>query len=92
VTAGGNRSTAGMKTVEYLLDEKRMQLTELAERAGLQVGRAAAIADGRWTPSPAEREKIAAALETSVSEISWGHTMNPRNVRYHRFGLKEDFS
>lgn len=80
-----------MKTVEHLLDEKGVQLDELAERAGLHVERAAAIADGRWTPSPAEREKIATALETSVSEISWGHTMNPRNVRYRRFGLKEDF-
>jgi hypothetical protein len=27
-----------------------------------------------------------------VDQISWGHTMNPRNVRYHRFGLKEDFN
>ena len=34
----------------------------------------------------------AVALGVSVETISWGHTMNPRNVRYHRFGLKEDFN
>jgi hypothetical protein len=53
--------------------------------------RVAAIAEGRWTPTPAERERIAAAFGLPVAEVSWGHTMNPRNVRYRRFGLKENF-
>jgi len=81
-----------MKTVEALLETTDLALDELAEKAGLPFERALAIADGRWTPSPAERNKIAAAFGVPVTEISWGHTMNPRNVRYHRFGLKEDFS
>jgi hypothetical protein len=51
----------------------------------------AAIADGRWTPSPDERSRIAAAFGVQVSDVSWGHSMNPRNIRYHRFGLPEDF-
>jgi hypothetical protein len=80
-----------MKTVEYLLDELDINLADLAQRAGLELGRTLAIADGRWTPSPSEREKLAAALGLPVAEISWGHTMSPRNVRYGRFGLKEDF-
>ena len=80
-----------MKTVEHLLDELDINLDELAKRAGLAIERTLAIADGRWTPSPAERERLAAALGVPVTEISWGHTMNPRNVRYGRFGLKEDF-
>ena len=46
---------------------------------------------GRWTPSPDERAAIAAALGVRVEEVSWGHSMNPRNIRYHRFGLKESF-
>ena len=80
-----------MKTVDVLLEELGLSLVELAARARIVPERMEAIADGRWTPSPAEREKIAAALGVAVTEISWGHTMNPRNVRYHRFGLKEDF-
>ena len=80
-----------MKTVEHLLDELDINLDELASRAGLAIERTLAIADGRWTPSPAERERLAKALGVPVTEISWGHTMNPRNVRYGRFGLKEDF-
>ena len=80
-----------MKTIDVLLEELDLVLDELAERSGLAIERVASIADGRWTPSPAEREKLANAMGVSVADVSWGHTMNPRNVRYHRFGLKEDF-
>ena len=51
-----------MKTVEHLLDELDINLEDLAKRAGLELERTLAIADGRWTPSPKEREKLAAAL------------------------------
>ena len=81
-----------MKTIDVLLEEKDVVLDELAQRSGLPLERVASIAEGRWTPSPSEREKIAAALGVQTSEVSWGHTMNPRNVRYHRFGLKDDFA
>jgi hypothetical protein len=80
-----------MKTVEHLLEERGLAIDELADRAAMDVERALAIADGRWTPSPQERDRIAAALEIDVAAISWGHTMNPRNVRYRRHGLKENF-
>jgi len=66
-------------------------LQQVAVAAGLEPARVAAIADGRWTPSPDERRRIAAAFGVDVEEVSWGHTMNPRNVRYGRFGLKENF-
>jgi transcriptional regulator with XRE-family HTH domain len=80
-----------MKTVEHLLEETGLAIDELARRAKLPADRVAAIADGRWTPSPRERQRLAEAFGVPVEEISFGHTMNPRNIRYHRFGLKEDF-
>jgi transcriptional regulator with XRE-family HTH domain len=80
-----------MSTVEHLLEQRGLAIEELAFQAGMDVERALAIADGRWTPSPQERRRIAAALGVPVDEISWGHTMNPRNVRYRRHGLKENF-
>ncbi len=79
------------KTVERLLEENNWSLDVLADRAQLPASRVAAIADGRWTPSPAERQRIANALGVPIEDISWGHTTNPRNVRYHRFGLEKDF-
>jgi hypothetical protein len=80
-----------MKTVEHLFEETGRTVEDVAAAAAMLPERVAAIADGRWTPSPEERRRIAAAFGLAVEQISWGHTMNPRNVRYHRFGLKEDF-
>jgi len=82
---------SAMRTVEHLFEQTGLTCDEVAERAGLTVERVAAIAEGRWTPSPDDRARIAAAFGVPVTEISWGHTMNPRNIRYGRFGLKENF-
>jgi hypothetical protein len=81
-----------MKTLDVLLEELKLPFDDLAARCGIPRERVEAIVDGRWLPSPAERQRVADALGVLVREISWGHTMNPRNVRYHRFGLKEDFN
>ena len=81
-----------MKTIDVLLEQGNLSVEELAERCRLDAERVLAIVDGRWLASPAERAAIAAALGVTVEQVSWGHTMNPRNVRYHRFGLKEDFN
>lgn len=78
-------------TIEFLLEKTGLSIEEVAQRSGLAEARVEAIAMGRWLPSPAERAAMAAAFGVSIDDISWGHTMNPRNVRYRRFGLKENF-
>lgn len=80
-----------MKTIDLLFEESGLTIDEIADRAQLTLERMEAIAVGRWTPSPDDRRRIAAAFGISVEEVSWGHTMDPRNIRYHRFGLKENF-
>jgi transcriptional regulator with XRE-family HTH domain len=80
-----------MSTIEFLLEKTGLSIEEIAQRTGLTMARVEAIAMGRWLASPQEREKMAQAFGVPVEEISWGHTMNPRNVRYRRFGLKENF-
>ena len=58
----------------YILDGDRvLTYAELAERTGLEEGRVLAIVLGRWTPSPAERQKIAEALGVTIGDIAWGH-------------------
>ena len=78
-----------MKTIDVLLEEADWVLEDLAERANLPVERTEAIALGRWTPSQKERERIAIAFGISSASVSWGHTMDPRNIRYRRFGFKD---
>ena len=80
-----------MKTIDLLFEESGLSLQELAERSQLAESRLLDILKGRWTPSPKDREKIATALGVPADAVSWGHSMAPRNVRYHQFGLKEDF-
>ena len=82
---------ASKRTVDRLIEETGITIEELAEKAKLETSRTQAIVDGRWTPSPKERERIAAAFGLTVTDISWGHTMNFRNVTYHRKGMKENF-
>ena len=60
-------------SVHDLCQQRKISLLELAERSGLDLTRVQAIYLGRWTPSPAEREKIATVLTTEIEEIAWGH-------------------
>ena len=76
-----------MPTLEYFFEKTDLTIEDIAERAGLPLNRVEAIILGRWTPSPQERKKVADAFGVSVEEVSWGHSMDPRNVRYRRFGL-----
>jgi hypothetical protein len=78
-----------MKTVDILFEESGFTIQEVAARAQLPVDRVEAIAVGRWTPSPTERQLIADVFNVSIDDVSWGHTMDPRNVRYRRFGFRE---
>ena len=78
-----------MKTVDRLFEETQLVIEDVAERARLPVERVEAIALGRWTPSPVERQRIAEAFEVDVESISWGHSIDPRNIRYRRFGFRD---
>ncbi len=61
------------RTVADLCREQSIRIAELAQRSGLDDGRVTAIALGRWTPSPSERQKIAAVFGVAVDQIAWGH-------------------
>lgn len=79
------------KTLDHHSRELDVSADEIAVRTGLTRKRVEAIMAGRWTPSPADRERIAKALGVSVEDVIWGHTLDPRNLRYLRFGLKDQF-
>lgn len=61
------------RSVADLCREQGVTVPELAERSALEEGRVLAITLGRWTPSPAERQKIAAVFGVELDEIAWGH-------------------
>jgi transcriptional regulator with XRE-family HTH domain len=61
------------RTVEELCIKHQLDAKQLAAKAGLDEQRVLAILLGRWTPSPAERDKVAAAFGLTRDQITWGH-------------------
>jgi transcriptional regulator with XRE-family HTH domain len=61
------------QSVVDLCRDHQITLEELVARSGLEQDRVMAIVAGRWTPSPAERQKIAAVFGVAVDDVAWGH-------------------
>src|ERR1700676_5756796 len=59
--------------LDHLCAERGIDLKKLAELASLEESRVAAIVLGRWTPSPDERDSIAAVFGLTRDQIVWGH-------------------
>ena len=62
-----------LRSVNELCAEHQLDVKQLAGRAGLDESRVLAIVLGRWTPSPAERDKVAAVFGLTRDQIAWGH-------------------
>jgi len=72
-----------LKTVEELCLSHRLTPAQLAERAGLDEQRVLAIALGRWTPSPEERDRVAGVFGLSREQIAWGHKTPIQHIYGH---------
>ena len=79
--ASGNPVMA--KTVYEHCQARGMSLLELADRTQIDLVRLRAIYLQRWTPSPEDRRKIAAALEVTMDEIVWGHGTPIQHIYGH---------
>ena len=71
------------KSVGDLCLENRIDVKQLAEKSGLDETRVLAIVLGRWTPSPAERDKIAAVFGLTREQITWGHKTPIQHIYGH---------
>jgi len=71
------------KSVDELCREQQMDYRQLAEKAGLDEQRVLAIVLGRWTPSPAERDKVAAVFGLTRDQITWGHKTPIQHIYGH---------
>jgi transcriptional regulator with XRE-family HTH domain len=70
-------------SVSELCQEGSLTPQALAERAGLEMRRVQAILEGRWTPSPEERDKIAAVFGRTRDQIAWGHKTTVQHLYGH---------
>ena len=70
-------------TVNDLCEKHRLDYRQLAARSGLDEQRVLAIVLGRWTPSPTERDKVAAVFGLTREQISWGHRTPIQHIYGH---------
>jgi transcriptional regulator with XRE-family HTH domain len=70
-------------TVADLCEQKQITVEQLTERSGLDPSRVMAIVSRRWTPSPSERQKIAAVFGVAPDEIVWGHATPIQHLYGH---------
>jgi transcriptional regulator with XRE-family HTH domain len=71
------------KSVDQLCVEAGISVRQLAERSGLDEPRVAAIVLGRWTPSPDERDRIAAVFGVTRDQVAWGHKTPIQHIYGH---------
>jgi hypothetical protein len=73
----------GLKTVDELCLAHKLDVKQLAVKAGLDEQRVLAIVLGRWTPSPTEREKVAGVFGLTRDKIAWGHKTPIQHIYGH---------
>jgi transcriptional regulator with XRE-family HTH domain len=61
------------RSIDQLCLEHGLDARQVAERAGVDEQRVLAIVLGRWTPSPEDRDRIAAVFGLTREQIVWGH-------------------
>ena len=64
-----------MKPIARYMEEMGISVDQLVATAGLDAKLVAAIVSGNYTPSPSERQRLAAALGLTKDEISWDHAI-----------------
>jgi ribosome-binding protein aMBF1 (putative translation factor) len=62
-----------IKTVPQWMAARGLPMADLVERSRLDERVVAAIVAARYTPSPEQRERLAAALGVNADEVIWGH-------------------
>jgi transcriptional regulator with XRE-family HTH domain len=65
--------TDAIKHIDQLCIDHSITARQLADRSGVDEQRVAAIVMGRWTPSPEDRDRIAAVFGLTRDQVGWGH-------------------
>jgi ribosome-binding protein aMBF1 (putative translation factor) len=63
--------------------DRGLSLAELVAASALDDRVVEAVARGRYTPSPEQRRRLAAALGVEPDQIAWGHVTPVEHVHGH---------
>jgi ribosome-binding protein aMBF1 (putative translation factor) len=72
---------SAIKTAAQWMTDRGLSLNDLTTASNLETRIVEAIVEGRYTPSPQQRERLANALGVAPDQISWEHA-NPVEHMY----------
>jgi transcriptional regulator with XRE-family HTH domain len=64
---------ADVKTVAQWMAARKLAQDQIVAASGLDERVVEAIVRGRYTPSPQQRQRLAAALGVDLAQITWEH-------------------
>ncbi len=64
---------ADVKTFAQWMAERNLAAAQIVASSGLEERVVEAIVHGRYTPSPQQRQLVAAALGVDLAQITWDH-------------------
>ena len=75
------RSGRNEASIARYMEETGISADQLVTTTGLDAKVVKAIVGGNYTPSPSQRQRLAAALGVSTDDISWGHAVPVQHIR-----------
>ena len=72
-----------VKTLSEWMAERGLDVAALIAASGLEKRVVAAVAACRYTPSPEERRRLAAALGVEPEQVAWGHAASVEHIHGH---------
>jgi hypothetical protein len=72
-----------IRSITEWMAERGLGLAELLAASALDAKVLQAIVAGRYTPSPEQRRRVAAALGVAPSQVAWGHTTPVEHIHGH---------
>jgi ribosome-binding protein aMBF1 (putative translation factor) len=72
-----------VKTISDWMTERGMSLAELVAASAIEERVVTAIANGRYTPSPQQRERLCTALKVALEQVAWGHVTQVEHLYGH---------
>jgi hypothetical protein len=63
--------------------ERGLDLEQLLAASGLERRVLEAMVQGRYTPSPQQRQRVASALGVGPGQVAWGHVTPVEHIQGH---------
>jgi transcriptional regulator with XRE-family HTH domain len=74
---------AQVNTLAGWMTDRGIGLADLVEASGLDKRVVEAVACGRYTPSPQQRQRLSAVLGVVPEQVAWGHLAQVEHMYGH---------